>query len=92
MEMKKLLIKAEELNKKMVYIDEMFDDEVNSIEMEELYEELYNELSDEAYKEYYAVCEKIADMIVEMTYGNINKKTAMKMAFDKRSDLLRLFS
>lgn len=88
MEMKKLLIKAEELNKKMVYIDEMFDDEVNSIEMEEL----YNELSDEAYEEYYAVCEKIADMIVEMTYGNISKKTAMKMAFDKRSDLLRLFS
>lgn len=89
MEMKKLLIKAEKLNRTMVcIIDEMFDDGIDSIEMEEL----YNELSDEAYKEYYAVCEKIADMIVEMTYGNISKKTAMKMAFDKRSDLLRLFS
>ena len=49
MEMKKLLIKAEKLNRTMVcIIDEMFDDGIDSIEMEEL----YNELSDEAYKEY----------------------------------------
>ena len=50
------------------------------------------EETDAAYLEFWARLEKIADVLVEITGGGIDRQTAMKMAHSKQDKILELVS
>ena len=61
-------------------------DKLNDIVFDESVEEADQ---DEAYEQFWVVLRKIADVIVEVTDGKIDKETALKMAARKRKEILR---
>lgn len=42
---------------------------------------------DEAYTTYYDTCKNIAELLVDVSGGKIDKPTALTMAFDRRSKI-----
>ena len=71
-------------------LDKLSTEAMDALESEPENEEL-DAAADKAYKEFWDTCRAIAEMLVDITGGMMDEKTALKMALHKRAGILNIY-
>ena len=90
--MRELLKQIEATEKEMHRAEEQADYWLEDKHFDEVRAGQCEAEADKIYKKLYALTEKAAEKIIGMTFGRIDKKTALAMVNEKRADLKRLFA
>lgn len=72
-------------------LDQLSTEAMDALEAEPENEEL-DAAADKAYKDFWNTCQTIAEMLVDITGGLIEKKTAFQMALYKRAEIAEIYA